>query len=89
MHKGNYITICKRKLNQNIKKFYRKKSLKYWQKKLAIDDRIRKMEEIEVYITVKDHKEGFSHQLSFRLINPSKPDIDKINKNLFDKINNK
>lgn len=61
MHKGNYITICKRKLNQNIKKFYRKKSLKYWQKKLAIDDRIRKMEEIEVYITVKDHKEGFSH----------------------------
>ena len=56
-------------------------------KKLVIDDRIDKMEETEAYITVKDHKEGFPHKLSFRLMNPSKSDIDKISKNLLDKIN--
>ena len=39
--------------------------------KLAIDDRIEKIEETEAYITVKDHKEDFPHKLSFRLINPS------------------
>ena len=55
--------------------------------KLSIDDRIEKMEETEAYITVKDHKEGFPHKLSFRLINPSKSDIGKISKKLLDKIN--
>ena len=45
------------------------------------------MEETEAYITFKDHKEGFPHKLSFRLINPSKSDIGKISKNLLDKIN--
>ena len=45
------------------------------------------MEETEAYITVKDHKVGFPHKLSFRLINPSKSDIGKISKNLLDKIN--
>ena len=49
--------------------------------------RIEKMEETEAYITVKDHKEGFPHKLSFRLINPSKFDIGKISKNLLDNIN--
>ena len=45
------------------------------------------MEETEAYITVKDHKEGFPHKLSFRLINPSKSDIGKISKKLLDKTN--
>ena len=55
--------------------------------KLAIDDRIEKIEETEAYITVKDRKEDFPHKLSFRLTNPSKSDIGKISKNLLDKIN--
>ena len=55
--------------------------------KLAIDDRIEKMEETEACITVKDYKEGFLHKLSFRLMNPPKSDIAKISKNLLDKIN--
>ena len=55
--------------------------------KLAIDDRIEKIEETEAYITVKDHKEDFPHKLSFRLMNPSKSDIGKISKTLLDKIN--
>ena len=48
---------------------------------------LKKKEETEAYITVKDHKEGFPQKLSFQLINPSKSDIRKISKNLLDKIN--
>ena len=54
----------------------RKKS----QKKLEIDDRVEKMQETEAFRTIKDHKEGFPHSLSFRVINPSKTDIGKISK---------
>ena len=45
------------------------------------------MQETEVFVTVKDHKEGFPHTLLFRLINPSKSDIGKISKSILDKIN--
>ena len=55
--------------------------------KLNIDDRLQQMQETEAFITVKDHKEGFPHTLSFRLINPSKSDIGKISKSILDKIN--
>ena len=55
--------------------------------KRAIDDKIEKMVETEVYITINDHKEGFPHKLLFHVINPSKSDIGKISKTLLDKIN--
>ena len=56
--------------------------------KLNIDERAQQMQETEVFITVKDHKEGFPHSLLFRLINPSKSDIGKIIKSaILDKIN--
>ena len=55
--------------------------------KLAFDDRINKMEETEVYITVKDHKEGFPDKLSFHLMKPFKSYLGKISKNAVDKIN--
>ena len=55
--------------------------------KLNIDDRLQQMQETEAFITVKDHKEGFPHTLSFRLINPSKSDIGKISKPILNKIN--
>ena len=84
-------------VRDNVTKMYkhctanRAKNISYKAKllaeKLAIDDRIEKMEETEAYITVKDHKEGFPHKLSFRLINPSESDIGKISKKLLDKIN--
>ena len=45
------------------------------------------MQETEAFLTIKDHKEGFPHTLSFRLINPSKSDIGKISKSLLDTIN--
>ena len=61
---------------------------KFSVKKLRVDDRLQQTQEIEVFITVKDHKEGFSHTLSFRLISPSKSDIGKISKSVLDKMNN-
>ena len=44
------------------------------------------MQETEAFLPIKDHKEGFPHTLSFCLINPSKSDIGKISKSLFDTI---
>ena len=48
---------------------------------------VEKMQETKAFLTIKDHKEGFPHTLSFRLINPSKSDIGKISKSLLDSIN--
>ena len=45
------------------------------------------MQEAEAFLTIKDHKEGFPHMLSFRLINSSKSDIRKTSKSLLDTIN--
>ena len=45
------------------------------------------MQETEVFILLKDHKEGFPNSPSFRLINPSKSDIGKISKHILDKSN--
>ena len=61
--------------------------LKKIAQKLEIDDRVKKMQETEAFLTIKGHKEGFPHTLSFRLINPSKSDIEKISKSLLDTIN--
>ena len=55
--------------------------------KLSIDDRVEKMQENEAFITIKDHKEGFPHRVSCRLLNPSKTNTGKISKVLLDKIN--
>ena len=73
---------CSRKKVKNIN--YNSKLIA---QELSIDDRVEKMLETEAYITVKDHKEGFPHILSFRLLNPSKSDIGKISKNILDRIN--
>ena len=61
--------------------------LKKIAQKLEIDERVEKMQETEAFLTIKDHKEGFPHTLSFRLINPSKSDMGKISKSLLDSIN--
>ena len=45
------------------------------------------MLQAEAYITIKDHKEGFPHKLSFGFLNQSKSDIGKISKNILDWIN--
>ena len=93
MEKDDY----NRHLRENITKTYKKtdrrkvKSISYEVNKIvekvSIDDRVEKMQENEAFITIKDHKEGFSHQVSCRLLHPSKSNIGKISKALLDKIN--
>ena len=84
-------------MHENVTKTYKKcNKNKYFSinfkakqiaSKLKIDDRVQKLDENEVYVTIKDHKEGFPDKISWRLINPAKRDIGKINKQL-DRVNN-
>ena len=91
MHKDQYTKL----LNENIPKAYRKTNKISVNKidkdakritKSSIDDRVEKIQELQTYITEKDHKENFPHSISCRLINPSKTNIGKISKTILDKI---
>ena len=55
--------------------------------KLSIDDRVQRMEKLEAYISVKDHKDEFPNKIPCRFINPSKYNLGKISKVILDKIN--
>ena len=55
--------------------------------KLWISDRVDQLQKHDAYITVKDHKESFLRNPSFRLINPSKSDISKVSKTISDRMN--
>ena len=56
--------------------------------KLKIDDRVQKLDENEAYLTIKDHKEGFTDKISSRLVNPSKTDKGRISKQILDRVSN-
>ena len=55
-------------------------------KNLDLADRINTAAERESSIILKDHKENFKNKPTCRLINPCKPEIGKINKQLLEKI---
>ena len=57
--------------------------------KLLISDRVDRLQNNEAYITIKDHKEIFQTNPTFRLINPSKTNTGKISMKILDKINEK
>ena len=89
----------RRLLEANITKTYKKADKKQLSimdeeariitKKLNIDDRVEKTAMKEAFITLKDHKENFVNKPTCRLINPSKPEIGKISKQLLGEINRK
>ena len=56
--------------------------------KLKIDNRVQKLDENKVYVTIKNHKEEFPDKISCHLINPSKTDIGKTRKQILDRFNN-
>ena len=51
-------------------------------RKLELEDRIYKTSKKEAYITLKDHKPNFNNKPTCRLINPTKPEIGKISKQI-------
>ena len=56
--------------------------------KNKIKGRVKKYEQKEAFITIKDHKAGFPTTVKTRLINPSKTHIGKVAKTILDEINN-
>ena len=89
----------KRLLEANITKTYKKADKKQLSmideeariitKKLNIDDRVETTAMKEAFITLKDHKQNFINKPTCRLINPSKPEIGQISKQLLEEINRK
>ena len=84
-------------LQKNITKTYKKVThgttnsieleAKVIAKKMHLDDRINITEKREAFITLKDHKPNFVKNLTCRLVNPAKTEIDRISKQLLDRIN--
>jgi len=80
----------KRLLQNNITKDYKTRepvqvsntnsSAKILTETLELADRIDKYIEIDAYITLKDHKDGFPGKIDSRLINPAKSNLGKISK---------
>ena len=56
-------------------------------KKFNVDDRVESTAVKEAFITLKDHKENFQNKPTCRLINPSKPEIGCISKQILEEIN--
>ena len=76
---------CKKSNGNNVNNInYEAKTLC---EKLNIDDDYNKCKKCKPSLQLKTTKKGFSHTLSFRLINSSKSDIGKISKSVLDKIN--
>ena len=69
-------------IHENVTKTYKKCNInksnsiilkaKEIASKLKIDDRIKKLDKNESYVTIRDHKEGFLGKISCRLLNPSR-----------------
>ena len=56
--------------------------------RLKLDDRMEVLAKSDAFLTLKDHKENFATAWPCRLINPAKPEMGKISKNILDGIVN-
>ena len=54
---------------------------------LKLADRIESIPEAEAFITLKDHKQNFTHQPQCRLINPTKTEMGIISQGILQRIN--
>lgn len=52
---------------------------------LMIDDRVHKLHKQQAFIPDKDDKSNFPNNLQFRLLNPSKRNIDRIKKTILER----
>ena len=55
--------------------------------KLEINDRIHRTSKRDSFVTLKDHKPGFHSNPSCRLLNPTKPELGKVSKQMLEKLN--
>ena len=54
--------------------------------KLELDDRIYQTSKKQAFISLKDHKPNFVNKPTCRLLNPTKPELGKISKQLISEI---
>ena len=50
-------------------------------------ERMDTMSKKQAYVTLKDHKDNFADRLPCRLINPAKPEMGKVSKQILDNVN--
>ena len=84
-------------LEREIQKEYKKvtpieaKNIENGQKKIVknldLEDRVFETSQRQAFATLKDHKSNFENNPKVRLINPSKPEIGRVAKQLLEKIN--
>ena len=92
-----YKSDHEKRLNENIKKTYKKAppklehsinlKAKNISKKLNLEDLVECIAKTEAFITLKDHKENFQNKLPCRLIVPSKSELGHVSKTHLDRIN--
>ena len=54
--------------------------------RLEIDDRVNVLAKSEAFITLKDHKENFEKKFPCRLINPAKPQLGVVSKEILESV---
>ena len=81
----NSITSTYKNANNNIKKQINMAGKNLMRDKNAI----KRREEGNSFITIKDHKENFDNHPTVRLINPAKNELGRISKLILGKINKK
>ena len=84
-------------LEKNIQKEYKNVSMATINKvntshievvqKLEIQERVFTPTPRQAYATIKDHKDNFNNNPSYRLINPAKPEVGRMSKKILEKIN--
>ena len=93
MEGAKYNELVEREVQKEYKKVTpnEEKKVENGQKKivlnLELEDRVFATTKRQPFATLKDHKENFPNNPKVRLINPSKPEIGRVAKQLLEKIN--
>ena len=89
----HYDTLLEKHIQQNYRKSNpnRVRNINRNDKQIAEDldlgDRIHEVVEKQAFITIKDHKSEFQNKTQCRLLNPTKPMIGKISKQILENVN--
>ena len=93
MEAENYNKLLESEIHKEYKKASQNevKNVEKGQKKIVVQldlqDRVFATTQRQAFATLKDHKEQFPNNPKVRLINPSKPEVGRIAKQILEKIN--
>ena len=93
MNASDYNTLLKKSIEKECKKapdneqMHINTEAKVFAQSLNIDDRVETLAPKESFITLKDHKDNFQNNPTYRLINPTKSELGIVSKQILDKTN--